>query len=412
MSLESTEKVKKPAGCLGEPARSVQPRLPAGVWALGFVSLFMDFSSEMIYSLLPVFLVVGLGAGALTVGAVEGLGDATTSLSKLLSGWLSDRIGKRKLLAISGYGLSALSKPLFALAVSANWVFAARFADRLGKGIRGAPRDALVADLAPQEARGAAYGLRQSLDTVGALVGPLMAVALMVLFHDDFRLVFWCALGPGLIAVAVLALAVHEPQAVKGDIPRRSSLRPMELRSLGLRFWRAVAMGATLGLGRFSGAFLILKAHDTGLPLDLAPVVLVVMNLVYALSVYPVGVLSDRIGRWWLLGSGFLVLAVADLVLAFSTNLPAVMAGIALWGLHMGLTQGLLVALVIDTAPASARGTALGVFHLLMGTAALAASLIAGGLWEYFGGAFTFLVGAGLTGIGLFGFAAVARFPR
>lgn len=387
-------------------------RLPRGIWALGLVSLFMDFSSEMIYSLLPIFLVVTLGAGAATVGAIEGLGDATASLSKLYSGWVSDRLGRRKVLAVAGYGLSALSKPLFATALSPMWIFVARFADRLGKGVRGAPRDALVADLTPEGLRGAAYGLRQSLDTVGALCGPLMAVVLMVLFHNDFRLVFWCALGPGLIAVMVLVLAVPEHHGRQVGNRRQPPLSLIELKDLGPRFWGTLATGTILGLGRFSAAFLILKAHATGLSLDLSPFVLVVMNLVYALTAYPVGMLSDRIGRWALLWSGFFALVTADIVLAFSMNLPMVMVGVALWGLHMGLTQGLLVALVTDKVPTATRGSALGLFHLLMGMAALVASLIAGALWTRFGDSAAFLAGAVFVAIGLLGSVIVARIAR
>lgn len=387
-------------------------RLPHGVWALGMVSLLMDFSSEMVYSLLPVFLVAGLGAGAVTVGAIEGLGDATASLSKLYSGWISDRLGKRKILAVVGYGLSVLSKPLFAIALSAGWVFVARFADRLGKGIRGAPRDALVADLTTENLRGAAFGLRQSLDTIGAFFGPLMAVALMVLFHDDFRLVFWCALVPGLLAVLVLVLAVSEPPGLRVGERRKLPFSLPELKKLDRQFWGSLATGTTLGLGRFSTAFLILKAHAAGLSLDLLPFVFVVMNLVYALTAYPVGTLSDRIGRWRLLWFGFFILVAADILLASSGSLPVVMVGIALWGLHMGMTQGLLVALVTDRVPTTSRGSALGLFHLLMGIAALVASLIAGILWTRFGSSAAFEAGAVFVSIGLLGSVVITSMMR
>jgi MFS family permease len=278
-------------------AQTASPGLPRGIWALGLVSMFMDISSEMIHSLLPVFLVTILGASAVTVGLIEGIGEATASISKLFSGWLSDRLGKRKALTVIGYGLGALSKPLFALAPTPSWVLVARFSDRIGKGIRGAPRDALVGDLAPAGLRGAAYGLRQSLDTVGAFAGPLLAMALMALFADDFRLVFWLAVVPGLIAVAILVLGVREPAQARPLAEARVPIRWSELGRLGRLFWGVVAVGAVLTLARFSEAFLILRAEDTGLSLALIPLVLVVMNVVYAASAYPMGALSDRYDR-------------------------------------------------------------------------------------------------------------------
>ncbi|MDA3919560.1 MAG: MFS transporter [Salinisphaera sp.] len=376
--------------------------LPAGIWALGFVSLFMDISSEMIHALLPVFLVTVLGASTLTVGAIEGIGEATAAVTKLFSGWLSDRLGQRKLLTVIGYGLGALSKPLFALALSPAGVLVARVTDRVGKGVRGAPRDALVGDLAPPGMQGAAFGLRQSLDTVGAFIGPLLAIALMALFHDRFRLVFWCALIPGFVAVTILVLAVREPpRRIRGQ--RRTPINWQELRNLDAGYWRVLGVGVVLNLARFSEAFLILRATGLGLPLVWTPIVLVVMNIVYALTAYPVGVLSDKASKRFILFAGFLVLIAADMVLSLGAGLTAVMLGIGLWGLHMGLTQGLLARLVADTAPARLRGTAFGVFHLTTGLAILTASLIAGGLWDWLGPAATFLAGAGFTVVGLIG---------
>lgn len=298
-------------------------QLPRGIWALGLVSVFMDISSEMIHALLPVFLVTVLGASTLTVGAIEGIGEATAAITKLFSGWLSDRLGKRKLLTVIGYGLGALSKPLFALAPSPSWVLAARFTDRVGKGTRGAPRDALVADLAPRGRHGAAYGLRQSLDTVGAFLGPLLAIGLMILLHNNFRLVFWCALVPGLIAVGILALAVHEPPAGTRTQSRGAPIQRRQLYALGTKFWGVVGLGVVLSLARFSEAFLILRANDQGLPLVLAPLVLVLMNVVYAITTYPMGVLSDRIEKLHILWAGFVVLIAADLTLAMFSNLAA-----------------------------------------------------------------------------------------
>ncbi len=388
---------------------AARQKLPRSIWALGFVSLFMDISSEMIHALLPVFLVTVLGASTVTVGIIEGIGEATASISKLFSGWLSDRLGARKTLTVIGYGLGTLSKPLFAVAPTASWVLFARFSDRIGKGIRGAPRDALVGDLAPAELRGAAYGLRQSLDTVGAFAGPLLAMALMALFANDFRLVFWLAAIPGLIAMAILVLGVREPAQHRDEPAPRFPLRGKEFGALGGLFWGVVAVGTVLTLARFSEAFLVLRAEDKGLPLALIPMVFIVMSVVYAASAYPFGALSDKTDKRVILASGFGVLIVSDLVLALATNLWSVMAGVALWGLHMGMTQGLLATLVAETAPVPSRGTAFGVFHLITGIALLAASLVAGVLWEWVGPSATFIGGAAIAAVGLAGLLALGQ---
>jgi len=388
----------------GSPRTAVLPR---GIWALGFVSMFADISSEMIHSLLPVFLVTVLGASTLAVGLIEGVGEATASISKLFSGWLSDRWGKRKLLTGLGYGLGALSKPLFALAPSTGWILAARFSDRIGKGIRGAPRDALVGELVSAEVRGAAYGLRQSLDTVGAFTGPLLAMVMMAWFAD-FRLVFWVAVIPGILSVAVLIFGVVEPSRAQIAADAPPILQKSDVGRLGGLFWSVVAVGAVLTLARFSEAFLILRAQETGLPIALAPLVLVVMNVVYALSAYPVGALSDRISRPALIVAGFIVLICADLILALIPSLWAVLLGSALWGLHLGMTQGLLAALVADTTPVPLRGTAFGVFYLASGVALFLASLIAGTLWNFVGPSATFLSGAAIALAGTAGVAALS----
>ncbi len=385
------------------------PTLPAGIWALGLVSMFMDVSSEMIHALLPVYLVTTLGASALQVGVIEGVAEATASVVKVFSGAFSDWVGRRKLLLVAGYGLGALSKPLFPLASTASLVLTARFVDRVGKGIRGAPRDALVGDLALPEARGAAFGLRQSLDTVGAFSGPLLAIALMATSGGNVRLVFWVAVVPAMLAVAVLILGVREPPRISAVPKARSPIHPEEIRRLGPAYWRVVAVATVLTLARFSEAFLILRVQDLGLATTLVPVVLVVMNIVYGLSAYPVGALSDRQGSKGLLCSGFGVLIVADLVLAFASNLGLALVGIALWGLHMGMTQGLFASLVARTAPDDRRGTAFGVFNLAGGLALLLASILAGSFWEAFGGASTFLSGATITALGLV--AALAILP-
>jgi len=391
-------------GTASPEARSSLAQLPGGIWALGFVSLFMDISSEMIRGLLPVFLTSVLGASTEMVGLIEGVGEATASISKLFSGWVSDKLGKRKTLALLGYGLGALSKPLFALAPTSALVLAARFSDRVGKGIRGAPRDAMVGDMVPTGLRGAAYGLRQSLDTVGAFTGPLIAIALMATLHDNFRLIFWLALIPGLISVLILLVAVREPPHEAPAL--QAPLKFSDLNTLGAGYWIVVAIGAVLTLARFSEAFLILRAQSAGLSLALAPIVLVIMNIVYAISAYPLGALSDQIERKLMLALGFATLIVSDIVLAIAPNLPAVLAGVALWGLHMGMTQGLLAALVADEAPAHLRATSFGVFNFVSGIALLLASIIAGTLWEMAGPYATFITGAAFTAIGLFGTAA------
>lgn len=381
------------------PAQAQGRVIPRGVWVLGFVSLLMDISSEMIHGLLPVFLVSVLGASTTMVGLIEGVGEGTASISKLFSGWLSDRLGRRKVLTVAGYGLSALSKPLFALATRSSLVLAARFSDRIGKGIRGAPRDALIGDLVPAGSRGAAYGLRQALDTVGAFAGPLIAMALMAAFNDDFRRVFWLALIPGLLSVSLLAIGVREPPHKAATPQAPLSLR--ECRSLGGSYWGVVAVGAVLTLARFSEAFLILRARGAGLPLALAPLVLVVMNVVFAVSAYPLGALSDRANRGRLLALGFMTLIAADLILAWAPSLWVVMAGVAVWGLHLGMTQGLLAALVADACPVSLRGSAFGVFNFASGVALLVASVLAGFLWAHIGPSATFIAGAGFTVLGL-----------
>jgi MFS family permease len=368
--------------------------LPAGIWALGFVSLLMDISSEMIHALLPVYLVVGLGATALTVGVTEGIAEATAAITKVFSGALSDRIGRRKELAAIGYGLAALTKPIFPLAPSIGWLIAARFIDRIGKGIRGAPRDALVADMAPPELRGAAFGLRQSLDTVGAFTGPLLAIGLMWVFSDDFASVFWVAVIPAFAALALIVFVVREPPRPEGLRKVRNPLSRRELAGLGGVYWWVVLVAAVFTLARFSEAFLILRAENAGLTLMFVPLVLVVLNVAYALSAYPVGALSDSVSRRALLILGLLLLVAADLTLAFASGLGGLLAGVFLWGLHMGFTQGLLATLVADSAPPELRGTAFGMFNVVTGAALLAASVIAGVLWDAFGSQWTFLAGA------------------
>lgn len=389
--------------------RPVWRQIPRGIWVLGFVSMLMDISSEMIHALLPVYLVTVLGASAVAIGVIEGIAEATASITKVFSGALSDRLGRRKTLAAIGYGLAAATKPVFPLAPTVAWLVAARFIDRVGKGLRGAPRDAMVADLAPPHLRGASFGLRQSLDTLGALLGPLLAMGLMWWTQNAFQTVFWFAVLPGLLAFGLIAWGVKEPAPPARRRPVRAPLSRRELAHLGTAYWWVVAVGVVFTLARFSEAFLVLRAQQAGLALMWVPAVLVVMNLVYSLAAYPAGAWSDRWGRTRLLVAGLLVLVGADLVLAFAPGLCGVVAGVVLWGLHMALTQGLLATWVADTAPVELRGTAFGVFHLLTGAALLAASVVAGVLWDQLGYRATFLAGACFTLAALAGLVALRR---
>lgn len=376
-----------------KPQTTRPVRIPAGVWVLGCVSMLMDVSSEMIHALLPLFLTTTLGAGAFTLGILEGLAEATALIVKMFSGALSDWLGKRKMLAVIGYGLGALTKPFFALAPSVGVVFAARLTDRVGKGIRGAPRDAMVADITPPAIRGAAFGLRQTLDTVGAFMGPLLAVLLMLLWNDDFRAVFGVAVIPAFAAVALLVFGLKEPAGESGE-KRTNPIRLENLKKLAAPFWWTVGIGAVFTLARFSEAFLVLRAGQSGVPVAWIPLVMVVMNAAYALSAWPFGILSDRVGSSWLLAFGLVVLAISDLVLAYSTHWSILLAGVVLWGVHMGATQGLFARMVADTAPADLRGTAYGFFNLVSGIAMLLASAVAGFLWDRMGASATFHAGA------------------
>jgi MFS family permease len=370
--------------------------IPRGVWILGFVSLLMDISSEMIHGLLPVYLTVALGASALAVGLIEGVAESTALVVKVFSGALSDRWRNRQGIAAAGYGLAAFSKPLFALATGPGLVFAARFLDRIGKGIRGAPRDALIADLAPKEIRGAAFGLRQTLDTVGAFAGPLAAIALMLAWNDNFRAVFWIAVIPAIASFLLIAFGVREPDAREGDGDAKAPVRldRATLRALGAAFWGVTAAGAALTLARFSEAFLVLRASDLHLGEAYAPAVLVAMNVVYSVTAYPVGKLADRMAPRVLLFWGVAFLVASDAVLALAGSLGVAWIGIGLWGLHMGFTQGILATMVAHAAPANLRGTAFGVFNLASGIAMLVSSVLAGALWTWVGPAATFWAGA------------------
>ncbi|KVW81395.1 MFS transporter [Burkholderia ubonensis] len=384
-----------------------RPAIPRTVWALGFVSLFMDLSSELVHALLPVYLVTTMGMSVAALGVLEGAAEATAMIVKTFSGAISDWLGRRKGLLLLGYGLAALTKPLFPLAGTPAVVVTARLLDRVGKGIRGAPRDALVADVAPPEIRGACFGLRQSMDTIGAFLGPTLAIALMFWFADHIRTVLWFAVVPALIAIGLIAFGVHESGHATAQRTFRSPLHWRALREFPARYWFVVTIGATFTLARFSEAFLVLRAQQTGLDIAWIPGVMVVMSLAYSLSAYPVGILSDWIDRRMLLAIGMVLLIAADLLLGVGQSIPSMFIGVAVWGLHMGFTQGILAAMVSETAPTTLRGTAFGVFNLASGLCMLLASAIAGGLWEHFGASTTFLAGAALVVVplGLCGFA-------
>jgi MFS family permease len=386
--------------------------LPKGIWVLGLGSLFMDISSELIHSLLPVFMVTTLGASMLTVGLIEGVAEATAAVLKVFSGTLSDFLGKRKLLMVIGYALAALSKPIFPLATSVSWVFTARFVDRVGKGIRVAPRDALIADLTPLKLRGAAYGLRQALDSVGALLGPLLAVVLMIGLANDIRSVMWVAVVPAFIAVLLLMIYVREPKPEHAEATTRSPVTFAAAKRLPLRYWLVVLLGAVFTLARFSEAFLVLRAQDVGLALGYVPIVMIVMNLMYAGVAYPAGVAADLVSQRTLLLIGLTLLVAADLLLAFAVSSWVVFTGAALWGLHMAFTQGLLAKLVADTVPKELRGTGFGLFNLVSGGALLLASVIAGSLWNSYGAAATFLAGSAFASVTAIGLLATARHSR
>jgi len=378
-------------------------KLPKGIWALGFVSMFMDSSSELVHSLLPIFMATTLGASMVTIGIVEGFAEAAAAITKVFSGVISDYFRKRKFLAVVGYGLAAITKPIFPLATSIGWVFGARFVDRVGKGIRGAPRDALVAEIAPVQLRGAAYGLRQALDSVGAFVGPLLAVAFMIWLANDIKAVLWVAVLPAFIALFLLIVGVHEPESLDHAAAHRNLLTLNNAKRLRLRYWLVVALGAVFTLARFSEAFLILRAQDVGLAIGYVPVIMIVMNVVYSIFAYPAGAAADKISARTLLLMGLGILVIADIVLAIAASPGIALLGSAFWGLHMALTQGLLSKLVADTAPADLRGTAFGIFNLASGGALLLASVIAGSLWSMFGASATFIAGASFAAFAAMG---------
>jgi MFS family permease len=378
-------------------------RIPRGIWVLGTVSLLMDASSELVHALLPLYMVTTLGASTFVVGVVEGIAEAIALVVRIFSGYLSDAVRRRKPVVLLGYGLGAVAKFVFPVAPALGWVVGARFVDRVGKGIRGAPRDALIADLAPAEVRGASFGLRQALDSIGAIAGPLLAMLAMAAFADDFRAAFWVAVVPAALCVVLIVFGVHEPDRSEGPAGAATPLRLRDVGRLDRRFWFVTAVAALLTLARFSEAFLVLRGQSVGMNLASVPWVMVVMSVVYALLALPAGAWADRGHSGRLISLGLLALVASDLVLAHAATASGVLGGAALWGVHMALTQGLLSALVAAVAPADLRGTAFGFFSLVGGAALLVASALAGWLWDAVGPSFTFYAGALFTALAWLG---------
>lgn len=384
-------------------AKDIDCKLPRGIWVLGFVSLFMDISSELVHSLLPIFMTTVLGASIVTVGIIEGVAEGIAAATKVFSGAISDYFRKRKLLAVIGYALGALTKPIFPLATTIGWVFGARFVDRVGKGIRGAPRDALIADIAPPSLRGAAYGLRQALDSVGGFIGPLLAVLLMILFANNINSVLWFAVIPAFIAVFLLIVALREPTLAKSTSSYTNHLTLKDAKRLPHLYWLVVMLGAVFTLARFSEAFLILRAQDVGLAIGYVPAIMIVMNMFYSFFAYPAGVLADRFSVRKLLSFGLGLLVIADVILALADSPSLAFLGVAFWGMHMAFTQGLLSKLVADAAPCELRGTAFGLFNLVSGGMLLLASVIAGSLWSIYGASAPFIAGASFAALSAMG---------
>jgi len=375
--------------------------IPKNIWALGIVSLLMDLSSEMILSILPIFLVTGLGVSVLTLGLIEGFAEGIASMIKAFSGALSDYLKKRKILVVIGYGLSTLTKPFFALASTATLIFTARFVDRLGKGIRGAPRDSLIADSTSTKILGIAYSLRQALDTVGALLGPIFAIVILYLTTNNFRLVLWFAVIPAVLCIVVLVFGVKETSLKKNISSKKSYFLFKNFSKITPVIWLFFLTVFILNLGHFSEAFLLLRSQEIGLKVSFIPIVFVIMNATYAIVAVPFGHLADKVGFFILIVYGFLILVLSDIILAFTNSIEWMLVGIIFWGIHLGMTQGLLLAMVAQLSPLEFRGTIFGLFHAIMGVALLIASLIAGYLWQYYNSGLIFIVSAIITSVGI-----------
>ena len=372
-----------------------RPPLPRNVWVLGFVSLLMDLSSEIYHALLPAFITIVLGLPATALGAIDGVAEATANLAKLFSGRLSDRSLKRKPWVMAGYGLAALSKPLFPLAASAPALLTARFADRIGKGIRGAPRDAMIADETPPEIRGRAFGLRQALDTAGALLAPLVAIGLMAWFASNIRAVFWIAVIPAALSFQLAWLALKEPEQHLAPIKKSPFFSGFK--QLDAQTKRLLKVGFLFSLARFSEGFLILKGIDIGLSEAMSPITLAIFNLAYVALAYPAGILSDRMSPRAILMAGIAILIAGNLVLAETAGFVGLIIGTTLWGAHMALTQGIFSRMIADSAPEDVRATSFGAFWFVTGIAGLLASLGAGWLWDRQGSSATFLTSAAIA---------------
>jgi len=375
--------------------------IPKNVWALGIVSLLMDLSSEMILSILPIFLVTGLGVSVLTLGLIEGFAEGAASVIKAFSGMLSDYLKKRKILIVIGYGLSTLTKPFFALASTATWIFTARFVDRLGKGIRGAPRDSLIADSTSTKIRGTAYSLRQSLDTLGALLGPIIAIIILYLTTNNFRFVLWFAVIPAVLCIVVLIFGVKETALKKTVLKKKSYFLFKNFLKITPVIWLFFLTVFILNLGHFSEAFLLLRSQEIGLKVSFIPIVFVVMNVAYAIVAVPFGHLADKIGFFIPIVCGFLILVLSNIILALTNGIEWMFAGIIFWGIHLGMTQGLLLAIVAQLSPLELRGTSFGLLHAITGAALFVASLIAGYLWQYYNSGLIFIVSAIITSVGI-----------
>ena len=375
--------------------------IPKNVWALGIVSLLMDLSSEMILSILPIFLVTGLGVSVLTLGLIEGFAEGVASMIKAFSGALSDYLKKRKILVVIGYGLSTLTKPFFALASTATWIFAARFVDRLGKGIRVAPRDSLIADSTSTKIRGTAYSLRQALDSLGALLGPIFAIIILYLTTNNFRLVLWFAVIPAVLCIVILIFRVKESTLKKNISRKKSYFLFKNFLKITPMFWLFFLTVFILNLGHFSEAFLLLRGQEIGLEISFIPIVFVVMNAAYAIVAIPFGHLADKVGFFILIVYGFLILVLSDIILALTNSVGWMFVGIIFWGIHLGMTQGLLLAMIAKLSPLELRGTSFGLFHAITGVALFIASLIAGYLWQYYNSGLIFFVSAIITSVGI-----------
>lgn len=370
----------------------------------------MDSSSELLHSLTPVLLVNVLGASVVSVGLIEGIAEGTASVTKVFAGAISDYFRRRKTLIVLGYALAALTRPLFPLAGSAPVIFAARFLDRMSKASRDAPRDALVADVTAQGQRGAAYGLRVALDSLGSVLGPILAVLLMLFFSGGIRAAMWVAVIPAVLAVIVIAMLVREPEQKQATV--REPFDWGKARELPGRYWLIVTVGAIFTAARFSDSFLVLRARDVGLSATYAPMIIVVLSCIYAAGSYPAGAAADRVSPRTLLLVGLSFLIAADLVIGLGHSILPVFVGGALWGCHLALTQGVFSKIVAEFTPSDLRGTGFAIFDLGRGIAFVIANTVAGYWWKASGPSATFFSAAAFATIGGVGLAIATRHEK